>query len=297
MVIVLRLIKCSAEDPELANEAMMRIFFEKTLPRDRTFNFDGKIGEDSLFSGDILLFQYGAKLRYIGKAASGRLNNPPGGYEHYFLIDPDSLYHAEEIHYLELQKQFESAGVQKILSGQAWTIIPNSPDAELVVEKLKRSKVLSTNGEGGDLSADDEELLSIAAGKVPGPGYQRNVERKIATELHAMEMARAHFERHWDIVEDVSKDLPYDLHCLRENGQELRVEVKGTTGDGNSVILTSGEVENALKFAVALYVLTYVKLIDSAEGIKANDGMPVIYDPWKLDPAALKALQYKYSLV
>jgi hypothetical protein len=62
------------------------------------------------------------------------------------------------------------------------------------------------------------------------------VERK-AIEFHAMNLAVGHYTSLWQEVIDVSATQPFDLLC-RTGDRELRVEVKGTTSFGTSVLLT-----------------------------------------------------------
>ena len=59
-----------------------------------------------------------------------------------------------------------------------------------------------------------------------------------------MDLGVRHYASLWQEVLDVSATEPFDLLC-REGDRELRVEVKGTTSLGLSVLLTRNEVRHA----------------------------------------------------
>ena len=85
-----------------------------------------------------------------------------------------------------------------------------------------------------------EQAVKDAAGKVArrgrGQGFQLDQEAKVAVEALAMNTATEFYGKAWD-VEDVHGTESYDLIC--RHGDEVKhVEVKGTTTDGEEVILT-----------------------------------------------------------
>lgn len=136
-----------------------------------------------------------------------------------------------------------------------------------------------------------------------GQGRSQNTARNDAVELYAMAAAQAHFESDeggcWT-VEDVSKRLGdgYDLLCTRGD-ERLCVEVKGTIGAGESVILTYTEVDQA-HANPERSILFLVYLIDAKEDEgqwSCSGGTTRILHRW--DPHArgtLKPTQYKYTL-
>ena len=66
-----------------------------------------------------------------------------------------------------------------------------------------------------------------------------SAECKKAVEKRSMTMARKHYEREGYHVEDTSANRPYDFECTKR-GKVVRVEVKGTIGNGASVLVTAG---------------------------------------------------------
>ena len=77
---------------------------------------------------------------------------------------------------------------------------------------------------------------------------------------------------------------------------ELHVEVKGTTGDGSSVLLTPNKVTHAREYPnVALYILCGLTLQDEGAGkVKAMGGREKIYNPWDITAGTLNPVGYEY---
>src|SRR5262249_15610418 len=90
-----------------------------------------------------------------------------------------------------------------------------------------------------------------------GQGVLRSAVLRSEIEQYAMAQATRYFSaRGWTSVEDVSRARCFDLICHR-GSSELRVEVKGTTSEGNRILLTRNEVTHARRVfpPIALYVL------------------------------------------
>jgi Protein NO VEIN, C-terminal len=111
--------------------------------------------------------------------------------------------------------------------------------------------------------------MRAALARSKGQGFARTKEERKALEDHAMTAAKRHFRNEGFKVEDVSARRPYDLLCKR-GSKELRVEVKGTTTDGEVVVLTNNEVKHASfpRNSCALFVLHSIRL----KGHKAKGG-------------------------
>ena len=121
-------------------------------------------------------------------------------------------------------------------------------------------------------------------------GWGGSAEGRKAIESYAMGVAIRHYRRLWQEVLDVSATEPFDLLC-RERDRELRVEVKGTTSLGLSVILTRNEVRHAQanRDGVALFVVS--NIVANASGCAG--GIVDILEPWdiqddELDPIAFE---------
>lgn len=140
-----------------------------------------------------------------------------------------------------------------------------------------------------------------AAGKPPtGQGRRMDSTHRQAIEMRAMKLATDHLiDEGWK-VDDVSGQSPYDLACHRE-GETLRVEVKGTTGDGGSVLLTPGEVRHARGYEgqLALIVASGIVLtVDETTGhVTADGGDLRLLEAWRLDDHGdLEPTGYEYHI-
>lgn len=126
-------------------------------------------------------------------------------------------------------------------------------------------------------------------------GYSTDPLARAAVEAHAMNAAIAHYSSGWD-VEDVHLAESYDLVCRRE-GVELHVEVKGTTGTGQTVLLTRNEVRHAQSYAnVALFVLAEIELRSSGDAVEGTGGIATVFEPWLIDSGTLVPVGFEYEV-
>ena len=182
------------------------------------------------------------------------------------------------------------ASLSIIKAPQGTNFPVTSDEAEALVELV--------GGLGIDPEVDDtvKALGERSTGRSVRQGFNVPVEARRAIEDLAMKRATAHFAQQGWAVEDVHGQESYDLRCLKR-GQELRVEVKGTSLAGSEIILTPNEVAHARYFpAVALYVLAKVVWKSTRGGYCAEGGREFIYSPWRIDDRNLKPLAYTYRL-
>ncbi|MER6495395.1 protein NO VEIN domain-containing protein [Streptomyces griseorubiginosus] len=128
-----------------------------------------------------------------------------------------------------------------------------------------------------------------------GAGFVSDPKKRKAIELHAEDMAVAHYERDgWTVVR---LGKPYDLHCTR-GGEERRVEVKGTTGAATSVDLTINEVEHArdLQNTVDLYVVSDIKVEVRTDNYTASGGRVLHLHDWVPAEEDLRPRSFEYRL-
>jgi hypothetical protein len=138
---------------------------------------------------------------------------------------------------------------------------------------------------GTDVEADAADDLEERLGQRGRGGFQSDSRVRRAVEDRAMEEATAHFEGEgWD-VEDTHVGNPFDLRITRGD-EVIRVEVKGTTGDGSEVVLTRGEVESAERTPSALFILRHVKVTTRGPDVVATGGISNIYLPWQVHSGA-----------
>ncbi|HZK79605.1 MAG TPA: HNH endonuclease signature motif containing protein [Humisphaera sp.] len=154
----MRIVKLSADD--ISDEVELQEYFDRELPKKNPpglFRFNNGIKPDGLAKDETVLFSYMGHVRYVVKAASGRLDNtyePHRNYPYCFVIDMSSVRPVDiEIGLIEKLLRDE-AGLQKSLKGQGWTIIPDSEAVARVVESLiADSSSLQAEDAGKDIGA------------------------------------------------------------------------------------------------------------------------------------------------
>ncbi|MFB8177757.1 protein NO VEIN domain-containing protein [Streptomyces sp. NPDC055966] len=128
-----------------------------------------------------------------------------------------------------------------------------------------------------------------------GAGFVSDPKKRKAIELHAEDMAVAHYEGEGWTVERLGK--PYDLHCTRGR-EERRVEVKGTTGAATSVDLTINEVEHAQdpQNTVDLFVVSDIKVDLRTDNYTASGGRVLHLYDWAPAEEDLRPRSFEYRL-
>lgn len=126
-------------------------------------------------------------------------------------------------------------------------------------------------------------------------GYEPDPRVRRAIERHAMALAEQHFECLGYDWEDVSLREPFDL-VLRRNGEETRVEVKGSRmGELDEIEVTRGEVESARAARTHLAVVAGIKVV-GANPLECSGGRLRIIESWRPRDGDLKATRYRCSL-
>ena len=111
-------------------------------------------------------------------------------------------------------------------------------------------------------------------------------------------MARAieHFTALYDTVEDVHNREPFDLLCSNRGARSaLRVEVKGTTGDARTILVTSGEVNSARTHRTTLYIASELTWADKAAALlNPTDWRQDVIDRWAPTDHDLNPTAYEW---
>jgi hypothetical protein len=147
---------------------------------------------------------------------------------------------------------------------------------------------------------DDEGLddpVRISRGQAP----RMTPSERRAVELRAMEVTARLYRREGFEVADVSAREPWDLTATHLDGRGLHIEVKGTTGTGDAVIVTAGERRHAEQAArlgarPVLVVVSGIRLQRGSQP-KADGGkVTVRHDPWDVKVhGAWAATVYRYE--
>ncbi|MHA7292470.1 protein NO VEIN domain-containing protein [Arthrobacter sp. HLT1-21] len=120
---------------------------------------------------------------------------------------------------------------------------------------------------------------------------------KKAIEMQAVRQAIAHYEADGYCVEDVGAYRSYDLLATRRD-EERHVEVKGSQGYVEKVILTRNEVTHANDYGLTdLVVVAEISWERHLDGsITTDEGTMSVYPDWRPSPENLNPLSYEYFL-
>lgn len=142
-----------------------------------------------------------------------------------------------------------------------------------------------------DLSAPRTESNGLS-----GQGRGLTAKQRKAVEDFAMARAKEHFGAIYDTVIDTHHREAYDLLCSsRRGGRELRVEVKGTTGDVRDILVTRGEVKSARSHRTALFIVSRVKWADKTTAVLNPGGWNKdVIEPWAPAERDLEPTAYEW---
>lgn len=128
-----------------------------------------------------------------------------------------------------------------------------------------------------------------------GQGFGLNFEERRLVELHAMTMAQKLLNAEGFDLKDVSGTHPYDFIASKD-GEELIVEIKGTTANLGSIVLTANEVEAHRSHHPRniLIIVHSVELDRSLSDPLVSGGDIVKMQPWWPIEKNLKPLSFKY---
>jgi hypothetical protein len=152
---------------------------------------------------------------------------------------------------------------------------------------------------GGNLLRGDDPGELPAAGARSGQGFTLDALARDAIESHAMKLAIRFFRaRGYEVDADVHRYQPYDLLCTLGSGEAMRVEVKGTTTEGETVLLTAGEVGSARRTDIptTLFVVSGIEVTQRAGRWRARGGDAAWLPRWSPVDRALAPLTYRYRL-
>ncbi|HWV04824.1 MrcB family domain-containing protein [Ralstonia sp.] len=128
-----------------------------------------------------------------------------------------------------------------------------------------------------------------------GTGLSPNERR--AVEHRAMEVAKIHLVELGFEVEDVSLKRPFDFVALKA-GEEVIVEVKGTTSGPSQILLTANEVEaHRMRYPRNMLIVVHgIELNNRTSKPEASGGVVLTLFPWSISQEALKPISFRYVL-
>lgn len=130
-----------------------------------------------------------------------------------------------------------------------------------------------------------------------GQGYGLTPPQRKAVELRAMEVAKNWLKENGFSVKDVSATKPCDYHAFK-NKEKFYVEVKGTTGQGEAVILTKNEVDlhSSVYPNNILMIISLINLEELTSKVKVSGGVLKVIMPWLVEENDLTALSFQYKV-
>ena len=185
------------------------------------------------------------------------------------------------------------------LTGFQYTNAPLAPNIVSRLDAVVRDRRISRVDESQVAEAEVFATFNPrrTRPKRGGQGYGLTHAQKLAVEERAVALATKHFEAEGWVVEDVGKSRSYDLHATRGT-QIAYVEVKGSTGPAESVLLTKNEVALHQDFypATALFVVAGIELVEREGEWTGGGGTQILIQPWKPSIEDLEATVYRYRV-
>ncbi len=210
----------------------------------------------------------------------------PQHYRKYTIPTGKGAFGRANVAYL-----YENNGTKRDLDGSKFQWIKNAID---YVENYDGPNLLVDTT--GDAEKDIEDLIESHRTNQSGQGFKITPQLRKLIEEYSVKKAIKYFEKLKYSVKNVGGTKSYDLECSK-NGDLLRVEVKGSQTNGESVILTPKEVRNAKNHKTALYVLHSIRVDMIRKRFKLSMGKGKIIKPWDINKQGkLKTLSYMYFL-
>ncbi len=131
-----------------------------------------------------------------------------------------------------------------------------------------------------------------------GQGFGLSQPQRKAVELRAMQVAISKYKELGWVIEDMSSTQSYDLLAIKNNEKRF-IEVKGTTGNGDSVLLTNGELQHARNntgYSVLIVISGIILQRDGKDWIASGGNIRYHQDPWNPEDDVLEPTQFRYFI-
>lgn len=172
------------------------------------------------------------------------------------------------------------------------------PEVSEAVADLTDDCRTATDPSGPEALQAEQDVM-LAAGRPRSrssrPGFQIDARAKGAVEAHALNVALAHYAT-WGEITSTTRNNLYD-YTVTIDGTDWHVDVKGTTGTGEEIVFTPGEVAHARSgAAVSLCVVSGIRLTSNeAGGVTASGGSVSVCHPWQVDERRLTCIGHSYN--
>ena len=193
---------------------------------------------------------------------------------------------------------FTKYGTDRLRAAQAYATKFPRELVELLATQLGLDfdvDVAGTSAAGADGAGSVAASVSVGF-TGGGQGFMRDTARKLAVERYAVERA-IEFYLSIGATEVVTLGQPYDLKVMLA-GEEVHVEVKGSTMESSKVFVTAGEVRHAGEFPlVELIVVDQVKWsVGPNDEILPFGGAMRRWPNWVIAKSSLSAIAYQHEL-
>jgi hypothetical protein len=218
--------------------------------------------------------------------------------------------------YAEQQKHAKRGGYQWL---SRTAILLNPEERKVAIPKGKgatgQANFTYTRAKGGELltvpyltairraildwKESDTPRIDVVSNEdaiVRGQGFQSDVRYRTEIEAHSMRVVKRELRKRYANVHDVSAERSYDYLCISKNGRQRKVEVKGTTTAGSSVLVSRREFELAKAEPVDLYILSDIKIVDQRGDVSATGGTLTLFNNWSALALDSKAVGYEITL-
>jgi hypothetical protein len=144
----------------------------------------------------------------------------------------------------------------------------------------------------------DSEAAVTTVPITRGQGYNSDPVVRQKTEMHAMDVAKAWYQAEGFAIRPTHSAKPWDFECLVEGLVRVRVEVKGTIGGPEAVILTHNEVRAVRmdNIPTHLFIVHGIEVRRSGSDVSAGGGSAARIVDWKPSDIDLKPTQYRYAV-
>lgn len=176
---------------------------------------------------------------------------------------------------------------------------------DLILQAARRLRALyEAQSRGQDLAVADAVELQLEMLSRPqrqaigiGQGFGLSGPERKAVELRAMAVAQDWLKAQSYKVKNTSKNSPFDFLATKA-GASMKVEVKGTTGDGaQAIFMTRNEVELHRREAgaTALLIVSGIRLDRRVDPPKASGGELVAEIGWDIEAWELAPMAFRLT--
>lgn len=141
----MRIIKLSSEDPDMCDRNMVDSFFNEKLylrkPPGQFLLTKGRISEDGILPGEMLIFSYKGEIVYLALSSSPRLANTGANavdYPFYFCVDIKTINKGTgDMTELEAKINSKVVNPKNIVMARGWPSFKDSPELKEIWEYFK----------------------------------------------------------------------------------------------------------------------------------------------------------------